>query len=221
MTRWRGALCATVATLTMLLVACGTDAPGALSAPAFPVGAPRTLASATLYTSPDGGIYKNPDPLSVIMVTRLPATAVMHELGASAAAWTALTRFGDFTYVGVTVHNHGAAGSDPQLNAVQIASDFAPDGTGGGALRHFYHPMFPLALLSDQRSDSSCSIHLDPGHDAVVVLLYPPIRPTPSIVWGVYQDFAVRAALGGALPPGPHAWHISACTPPQPVAPAA
>lgn len=206
------------AALALSLSACaGAAAPAVGPSLAFPTGATRSLAAATLYTSPDGGIYQNPDPVQVLMITRRPGAPIVRELGAPAAAWAALESLGDFTFVGVRIRDGGAAGSDPQLNSVQIASDYAPGAAASGPLRHFYHPMFPLALLSAATSDTNCGIHLDPGREAVVVLVYPPIRDTTSIVWGIYQAFALRAPLGGALPAGTGGWHATACTPPQAV----
>ncbi|MFN2581521.1 MAG: hypothetical protein ABR498_02125 [Candidatus Dormibacteria bacterium] len=205
-----------VLTASLALAACAQSAPPAAPAAlSFPTGTSAALASATLYTSPDGGIYQNPDPIQVLMVMRESGAPVIHQLGASAQSWSALTPYGDFTFVGVTIRNNGAAGSDPQLNATQIASDFAPDGTSSGTLRHFYHPMFPLALLSAQTSDASCTLHLDPGNTAVAVLVYPPVRQTSTLVWGIYQTFAVRASFGGSLPQRIDGWRTTACTPPQ------
>lgn len=198
-----------------LLAGCAGSAAGSTAAVTFPHPA-TVLAGTTLYTSPDGGIYQNADPIQLLMVVRQSAAPVMRQLGSPAASWTALQRFGDFTYVGMSITNRGAAGSDPQLNATQIASDFAPSGTDTGPLRHFYHPMFPLAILRTQSSDVECGVHLDPGHSATLVLVYPPISATDSIVWGMYKTFAVRAAFGGGVSHAVSGWRASACTPPQP-----
>ena len=180
----------------------------------FPTGT-TALASTTLFTSPDGGIYQNPDPIKVLMVVRESAGSVMHQLGTAASSWSALQRFGDFTYVGVEIVNRGAAGSDPQLNSAQIAVDFAPQGTSSGSLRHFYHPMYPLAILRTQPSDVQCGVHIDPGHNEVMVLLYPPVNASSSIVWGMYQTFALRVPFRGGVPSAT-GWRAAACTPPQP-----
>ncbi|HEX6537558.1 MAG TPA: hypothetical protein VF155_00065, partial [Candidatus Dormibacteraeota bacterium] len=208
------------------LIACGLSAvmTGCASGPAAPAAlrfptATTALASTTLFTSPDGGIYQNPDPLRLLMVVRQSAAPVMRQLGSGAGSWRSLQQFGDFTYVAIAVTNHGAAGSDPQLNSAQIASDFAPPGTESGALRHFYHPMFPLAILREQSTDVQCGMHLDPGHSSIVVLLYPPVGAAGTIVWGMYQTFALRVPFGGGVPPGAQAWHAAVCTPPQPQAP--
>jgi hypothetical protein len=174
----------------------------------------RPLATTTMYTSPDGGIYQNPDPLDVVLLSRAPAAPIIDRLGPNVADWRSLNPLGDFTFVGVSIRNQGAAGSDLQLNIVQIASDFAPAGTTNGSLRHFYHPMFPLAMLSAGTSDANCSVHVDPGHSALAVLLYPPIRATPSIVWGVFDGFAITVPFGGAVPSAASAWHVTACEPP-------
>lgn len=200
-------------TVCLLVTGCagGTGASTALS---FPT-ASAALATTTLFTSPDGGIYQNPDPIKVLMVVRERADSVMRQLGAAASSWTALQRFGDFTYVGVEIVNHGAAGSDPQLNNAQIAVDFAPPGTSSGSLRHFYHPTYPLAILRTQPSDVQCGAHIDPGRSAVMVLLYPPVSATGSIVWGMYQTFALRVPFSGGVPSAT-GWHAAACTPPQP-----
>lgn len=205
-------------TLGVFLDACASAA-GPAASLSFPTSH-DPLASTTLYTSPDGGIYQNPDPLQVLMVRRQSAEPVMQQVGATAASWRGLEQYGEFTYVAVAISNRGAAGSDPELNNAQIASDFAPPGTESGSLRHFYHPMFPLAILRSQNSDVKCGMHLDPGKSTVMVLLYPPVSDADSIVWGMYQTFALRVPFGGGVPPGARAWHASACTPPQPQAPA-
>ncbi|MBV8526720.1 MAG: hypothetical protein JOZ75_00235 [Candidatus Dormibacteraeota bacterium] len=198
-------------------VALSSGCAGSSGTPAvltFPTGT-AALAGTTLFTSPDGGIYQNADPIKVLMVVRASADPVMHQLGAATSSWRGLRRFGDFTYVGVEITNRGAAGSDPQLNSAQIAVDFAPQGTSSGSLRHFYHPTYPLAILRTQPSDVQCGAHIDPGHNAVMVLLYPPVSATDSIVWGMYQTFAVRVPFKGGVPPA-SGWHAAPCTPPQP-----
>ncbi|HKR99949.1 MAG TPA: hypothetical protein VJU79_10600 [Candidatus Dormibacteraeota bacterium] len=183
---------------------------------ALPVSSGATLASVTMKTSPDGGIYQNPDLVRVVMVTRHAVDAVAGRAGAVAAQWKQLHALGDFTFVGLSIKNNGKAWSDAALNASQIASDFAPDGTSSGALRHFYHPMFPLAMLSEKSSDSSCTLHIDPGETALAVLVYPPLRSTDHIVWGMYQDFAVQASFGGGVPDRSVQWQVNACVSPQP-----
>lgn len=208
-----GGVCVLLAA-SLLLGACASG-PGPPASLNFPT-ARDPLGGTTLFTSPDGGIYQNPDPLQVLMVRRQSAAAVMQQVGPPAKSWQALEQYGDFTYVAVAITNHGAGGSDPQLNNTQIASDFAPSGTNSGPLRHFYHPMFPLAILRAQSSDVQCGMHLDPGKRAVMVLLYPPVSATGTIVWGMYQTFALRVPFGGGVPAGTGAWHASACTPPQP-----
>ncbi len=176
----------------------------------------KPLAAVTINTSPDGGIYQNPDPMTVVMIARAPGRELIKQSGSGATDWTALERYGDFTFVGVAVRNKGAAGSDPQLNAMQIAADYAPAGTASGPLSHFYHPMFPLALLSLEPSDQNCTLHVDPGQTQMAVLAYPPISATPSIVWGVFHVFAIRAPFGGGLPGATLDWRLTLCTAPQP-----
>ena len=178
------------------------------------------LASTTLFTSPDGGIYQNPDHLDVQLVMRHAPDEVLQMLPGSAPSWQGLRGLGAFTFIGVAVRNDGKAGSDPQLNALQIASDFAPAGTASGPLRQYYHPMFPLAMLSAHVSDANCTLHVDPGEQAVAVLVYPPISASNSIVWGVYQSFALRLPFGGALTQIPAAWTATACLAPQAPPPA-
>ena len=206
------ALCATV------LAACAGSTPTlTLNALGLPQGG-SALADVTINTSPDGGIYQNPDPMKVVMVRRAPGDLLIRKGGSSASAWTALESLGDFTFVGITIRNSGAAGSDPELNAMQIAADYAPEGTASGALSHYYHPMFPLAMLSLESSDQNCTLHVDPGETQPAVLAYPPISATPSIVWGVFDLFAIRAPFGGGLPGGSQSWQLTLCTPPQPQA---
>jgi len=174
----------------------------------------HTLAQTTVYTSPDGGIYQNPDPLQIIMVARAPASVLSGLLPSDGGVVTALQGLGDFTFIAVRIHNGGQAGSDQPFNVAQIASDFAPKGTDAGPLRQYYHPMFTLAMLSPFSSDSSCTVHVDPGQTSTVVLVYPPVDATATIVWGEYDDFALRAPFGGGLPPAATRWLATPCVPP-------
>lgn len=203
----------------LLLAACASPGTAVGSSLTLPVSDGAALAQVTLYTSPDGGIYRNPDHLELRLLTREPPSTLASLLP-SVNGVHELASLGDFTFVGLTVRNDGKAFSDLQLNALQIASDYAPDAAASGALRHYYHPLFPLAVLTVHGSDASCTVHVDPGQHAVAVLVYPPLRATDTIVWGAYKDFAVRAPFGGALPTGSYSWRAQPCTPPQ-AAPAA
>ena len=162
-TRWPAA----VALLCLsVLVACAGPAPTlTLTSLGLPQSG-KALADVTINTSPDGGIYRNPDPMTVVMVSRASGKGLIKTIGTDASDWKALEPLGDFTFVGVAVRNNGAAGSDPQLNAMQIAVNYTPKAAATGPLSHFYHPMFPLAILSLEPSDQNCTLHLDPGRDA-------------------------------------------------------
>lgn len=207
---------AAAALSSVVIVACAgptpTLSPAALG---LPQGG-KALAGVTIHTSPDGGIYLNPDPMTVLMVHRAPGGPLITRAGAPASDWSSLEQFGDFTFVGITVRNKGAAGSDPTLNQMQIAVDYAPAAAATGPLSHYYHPMFPLAILSLEPSDGNCTLHVDPGQTQIAVLAYPPITATTSIVWGVFDLFAVRAPFGGGLPIlRTTAWRLTLCSPPQ------
>lgn len=198
-----------------LLSACGGGrgtriSPSALGLPA---GRELRLAATTLATSPDGGIYRNPDGLTVLLAGHGPVASLASPLGTE-ADWRPLERLGDLTYVGFRLRNQGKVGSDPRLNDLQVASDLAPGGTSSGPLRHFYHPAYPLAGLSDRPLTSECAVHLDPGESAVVVLAYPPTRPVPLVTWGRYGDVILTLRPGGALPRGTGDLSATTCTPP-------
>ncbi len=96
-----------------------------------------------------------------------------------------------------------------------MASDYAPAGTASGPLRHFYHPTYPLAVLANSKPGDSCSIHLDPGHSGVAVLVYPPVNLPTTLVWGRLGDFVLSVPVGGALPPLAGPLHAEACSPPS------
>ncbi len=201
-----------------LLSACGSGA-AALGSAAFdlPTPAATPLASTMAYTSPDGGIYRNPLHLDVLMVARRDVAALAGQLGGSARDWSQLSRFGPFTLVAVRLRNQGKAWSEPELRDLQVASDFAPPGTASGPLRHWYHPTYTLAAVADRALSADCQPHLDPGQSITVVLVYPPVTAQGSIIWGRYQDFALRLPFGGGV-----AWtsttHLRAaiCPPPTP-----
>lgn len=176
--------------------------------------APVALATATVATSPDGGIYKNPDHLEVMLVERHGVALIASKIGPAASAWSQLSGLGDFTLVALRLRDDGKVGSDPQLNDLQMASDYAPAGTASGPLRHFYHPTFPLAVVADSAPGSDCSIHLDPGHSGVAILVYPPVNLPSTLVWGRLGDFVLSVPVGGALPPFAGSLHAAACTPP-------
>lgn len=206
----------TAATLAGL-TATGCGSSNALDAAALGVpqsATARTLAATTVATSPDGGIYKNPDHLEVLLVQRHNADAVAARLGTAAASWTQLRGLGDFTLVGLRLRDDGKVSSDPRLGDLQMASDYAPAGTGSGPLRHFYHPTFPLAMVSDTSPGGDCSIHLDPGHSGIAILVYPPVDLAATLVWGRLGDFVLTVPVGGALPLLGSSLHAVACTPP-------
>lgn len=213
----RAVLAATLGSASLALSACGTGTGGlevgALGLPARPQ--PVALATATVATSPDGGIYRNPDRLEVVLVARRGVGAVADDLGAASASWAQLQRFGAFTLVAVLLRDDGKVSSDPVLSDLQLASDYAPPGTESGPLRHFYHPTYPLAVVAPTRPGSDCSIHLDPGHWGLAILVYPPVALPHDVVWGRLGDFVLSVPVGGALPEVSGGLHAVPCTPPQ------
>jgi hypothetical protein len=181
--------------------ACGGSSialqPAGLDLPTTPAAKP--LASTTTYTSPDGGIYRNPVHLDVLMVARRSVQTLAQSLGAT-AAWAPLHTLGDFTLVAIRLHNDGKAWSEPDVRDLQIAGDYAPAQAAAGPLHPFYHPTYPLADVSDTKPGSECRPHLDPGQSTTVVLVYPPVQvPANGIVWGRYQEFALRLPEGGGV----------------------
>jgi hypothetical protein len=210
---------AAAAAAAAVLAACGhssrTIDAGGLG---LPTGAATPMASQQVATSPDGGIYRNPDQLDVLWVGSVDAGAVAARLG-TADAWSPLRPLGPMLGVGLRLRNDGKAGSSPALNDLQVASDQAPPGTDTGALRTFYHPTFPLAALSDIALTGDCTVSLDPGQAATVVLLYPPTAAGQRIVWGRYSEFALALHRGGGLGGVPAGLQAAACSPPQPGSP--
>jgi hypothetical protein len=202
---------------TVAVAGCGSTAAGLdASALGLPVtGAPVALATTTVSTSPDGGIYRNPDHLEVMLVQRHNVDAVAGTLGSASSSWSQLRGFGDFTLVALRLRDDGKVSSDPQLADLQMASDYAPPGTATGSLRHFYHPTYPLAVVADSTPGGSCSLHLDPGRSGVAILVYPPVNLPTTLVWGRLGDFVLSVPVGGALPPLAGSLHAEACTPPQ------
>jgi hypothetical protein len=206
----------TVALLLTMLPACGSAAGIDASGLGLPESSTAAaLATATVATSPDGGIYKNPDHLEVMLVARHSVAVIAGQLGVAASQWSQLSGLGDFTLVAVRLRDDGKVSSDPQLRDLQMASDYAPAGTSAGPLRHFYHPTFPLALVADSEPGSDCSVHLDPGHSGVAILVYPPVNLPSTLVWGRLGDFVLSVPVGGALPPLAGSLHATACTPPS------
>jgi hypothetical protein len=203
------------------LVACGGGGSAALGVSTLDLptaAAAGPLASTTVYTSPDGGIYRNPVHLDVLLVTRRDASALAAQLGGSAQDWSSLRRFGGFTVIAVRLRNDGKAASEPELRDLQVASDYAPKAAASGPLRHFYHPTYTLAAVADQALSGECRPRLDPGQATTVILVYPPATATSTLVWGRYQEFALRLPFGGGLgglPPGARL-HAALCPPPQP-----
>lgn len=211
----RAAVVAALMTVAVAVAGCGSGTAFDATALGLPLSpTPHPLATATVATSPDGGIYKNPDHLEVLLVERHSVDLVAAKLGTSASGWSQLRSLGDFTLVGLRLRDDGKVSSDPQLGDLQMASDYAPAGTGTGSLRHFYHPTYPLAVVADSTPGSDCSIHLDPGHSGVVILVYPPVNLPSTMVWGRLGDFVLRVPVGGAMPSLDGGLHALACTPP-------
>jgi hypothetical protein len=200
--------------LSAILAACGTETALTLASIGVPDAQhPAVLGTATYHTSPDGGIYDNPDPLQVTLVGRVPMQALAQPLGAE-HQWSALAPYGALTVVGFQLHNSGLAGSDPQLNDLQVAADLAPKGAPQSTISRFYYPAYPLAGLSTVSVSSQCQVHLDPGQTISVVLVYPPIRSTTYVTWGEYGSFAIAIPVGGEMARVGDL-KVSLCTPPQ------
>jgi hypothetical protein len=212
--RRRRPVAALVCALT--LSACGSASAGLDAASlGLPVtGSAVALATATVFTSPDGGIYRNPDHLEVMLIERHSVDAVAGQLGTASSSWSQLRSLGEFTVVALRIRDDGKVSSDPQLSDLQMASDYAPRGTATGSLRHFYHPTYPLAVVADSAPGDSCSIHLDPGHSGVAILVYPPVNLPTTLVWGRLGDFVLSVPVGGALPPLAGPLHAEACSRP-------
>lgn len=209
---------AALAAAAALLSGCGGTSlavpAGGLDLPTTPTAKP--LATTTIYTSPDGGIYRNPVHLDVLMVARRDVSVLASSLGTT-QTWAPLHGFGDFTLVAIRLRNDGKAWSEPQVDDLQIASDYAPAQAASGPLHGFYHPTYPLAEVADTAPGSECTPHIDPGQSTTLVLVYPPITiPADGIVWGRYQDFALRVPQGGGVGPMTgHPVHAAVCPPPQ------
>ena len=198
----------------LLLAGCGGEPALSPSQVGLPHAVhPQTLASATYSTSPDGGIYVNPDPIQVVLVGRFPMEPLAQRLGAD-GQWGPLRDLGELTAVGFQLKNSGLAGSDPQLNSLQVAADLAPAGISSATRDRFYYPAYPLAALSTVSLDGQCTVHVDPGQTITVVLVYPPVRSTSYVTWGEYGDFAIAVPVGGAVPVS-GALHAGICAPPS------
>jgi hypothetical protein len=76
-------------------------------------------------------------------------------------------------------------------------------------------------VVSATRPGGDCSVHLDPGHPIVVILVYPPVNLAKTMVWGAYGDFVLTVPTGGALPVLPGTLQAVTCAPPDTVAPTA
>lgn len=212
----RSPLVAALVGMLVVVAACGNAKTVSISRQDLGLSdgsASKPLATTTLYTTPDGGIYENPDRVDVLFVGSIAVQPLLERLGA--ADWGGLAALGRFEVVGLRIRNDGKIGSEPVLDDLQIASDFAPPQAATGQLRRFYHPMFPLAVLADRRSAGNCSVHLDPGDVAVVLLVYPPIRPTSAILWGRYDDLRLTLPVGGGVPTT-GTLEAERCAPPTP-----
>lgn len=202
-----------------LLAGCGGGGPATLATAdlGLPAGPPTPLATAELDTSPDGGIYRNPDRVAVVMTAHADLATLAGRLGRDADGWAQLRQLGAFTVIALQLRNDGRAGSEPALNDLQVASDFAPADAASGPLRHFYHPTYPLAALSPRPLVDGCTVHLDPGDAATVLLVYPPLRSAPTLLWGRYNSFAVALpSHGGGAGDLGDSLHAAVCAPPPP-----
>ena len=224
--RGRGWVAVGLALAALVLSACGQAATFSASGFGIPVAAhPATLGRGTYDTSPDGGIYTNPDPIRVTLVGRIPMGPLAQQLGA-ASQWASLQGLGELTAVGFQLTNAGLAGSNPQLDDLQIASSswaacqagaaaaLCPEGVSQSTFNRFYYPAYPLAGLSTVSIDGNCSVNVDPGQTVTVILIYPPIRSTTYVTWGEYGSFAVALPLGGGVISG-SGLRANICVPPD------
>src|SRR5258708_12566202 len=113
-----------LATLTAL-TACGSSGTALQSAI---LGLPTTqsspLAPATTYTSPDGGIYRNPLHLDVLLLTRRNVAQLAKQLGTS--DWQPLTALGDFTVIVIRLPNAPTPFPHPHAPDLQTPTNPPP-----------------------------------------------------------------------------------------------
>jgi len=215
-----------LALAVLAATSCGQAPTYSAAALGVPVAShPATLGSGTYDTSPDGGIYTNPDPIHVTLVGRIPMDPLAQQLGA-AKQWASLQGLGELTAVGFRLTNAGLAGSNPQLDDLQIASSswatcqagsasaLCPTGVSQSTFDRFYYPAYPLAGFSTVSIDGSCSVNIDPGQTVTVILIYPPIRSTAYVTWGEYGSFAIALPLGGGVNDA-GALRANICVPPD------
>lgn len=179
-----------------------------------PHAPPRSM---TLNTSPDGGFYVNPNRLAVATVATVDGASIAGLSSSVADAVHATSHLGNPVAIVFRVNNNGKASSDPAFGDMQIASDYAPTAASGKA-RGYYHPFLPVAMVvAGAEPEDNCAVHLDQGQSATVILVYPPMQPAQTILWGIYGGPTVTLHVGGRVPPLPESLRAEGCTPPPEV----
>lgn len=199
----------------LLLAGCASSGPPKVALSSLhPVPAPDGtggLAATRLYTSPDGGIYVNPDSATIDGVVYGNGSDIGKY--ADVPAFAALSRYGRYTFVALRVRNLGAGVSSPEFSDMQIAVELAPPAAQGGPYASLYAPIFPLALLASVPVQGSCGVDINPGQTVEVVIVYPPTRPASTIVWGEYQGFVLTLPVRDHTSGWPSSLYVGKCPP--------
>jgi len=196
--------------LALALAGCGAGAP------AGPTLAPilhglsvrphaRALRSGLVYTSPDGGFYRDPTYLRVYATRLVPLRAVLPLLPASdRSASRRLAGLGPLYAVVARADNPGAATADISLATAVLESvltrRLVPAGVHGSIARTFYQPIRPIVVLSNQRLDL-CSVAVPPGGQTWLVAVFPPVDVRVGVALVVPANFGFYLPTdAGALP---------------------
>ena len=196
--------------LALGLAGCGTPAPaGPTLAPILhrlPVRPhARPLRSGLVYTSPDGGFYRDPTYLRVYATRLVPLAAVLPLLPASdRSASRQLAGLGPLYAVVARADNPGAATANVSLATAVLESALTrrlvPAGVHGPTARTFYQPIRPIVVLSNQRLDL-CSVAVPPGGQTWMVAVFPPVDVRVGVALVAPTSFGFYLPTdAGALP---------------------
>ncbi len=196
--------------LALALAGCGAGAPaGPTLAPILHGLTVRrhapALRTGLLYTSPDGGFYRDPTYLHVYATRLVPLRAVLPLLPASdRSASRQLAGLGPLYAVVARADNPGAATANISLATTVLESTrtsrLVPAGLRSATARTFYQPIRPIVVLSNQRLDL-CSVAVPPGGQTWMVAVFPPVDVRAGVALVAPTSFGFYLPTGaGALP---------------------
>ncbi len=196
--------------LAALLSGCGSSPSAARAVTALRTGMPvrhaaKSLDTALVTSTPDGGFYVDPTYLHFYYLRKVSLANVTPLLsGSERRDAGTLQGLGPLLEVVAVATNPGASTTAVDLTQAvlesQHTSKLVPAGVRSAVQQSYYQPIRPILVLSSYRLDV-CSADVNPGATVWMLAVFPPVRSSAPLAL-VDPEFVQPAAHGFYVPVG-------------------